>query len=289
MQISRRSFLHITGASLLSAGLFSDNLLHAAPAALEPVVGRVLAPVPVLMADGRVLRHLWPDSMVRIAGTAGDHYRLSGGKVLRRMVQPMLAYRPEAALVPEAMPAPVTVVAPVAPIRAWAALDAPLVARVGYGGVLLAVDALSDDTGMWYAVCEATAADTIIGWTPGHRWSAVATGKTPAVRDSQLLLDCTGYTVSLQSHGQTVARFPAAVGPDVVSGQWTIEQRSAGGMVAGQHGAAWRLGWLGGVLYGAHWHHDQGGPGDDEGWGVAPWAARWLYQRVTAGMQVVIR
>ncbi len=290
MQLTRRLFLQITGGSLLAGGLLPDQF-----PALDGLrlAGRALRHAPVLASPGSpvVMRCLWPDSVTVLEGVAEDWFRVRGGVVARRDLQPMPPYTPEAVRPPQTLPALMSVIAPVAPVRAWAAGDAPLVARIGYGGVAQVVDALPDEAGGWYALRdEAAPAEAVLGWTPAVRWS-----RPPALSDSPLAgddlalaLDRGRAEARLMRRGTILARFPAAFGPQQRTGQHRLADKHPCAVVGGQVGAGWVLGWPGGRLYGAHWHHDLGGPGVDAGWAVAPWAAQWLYASLRVGAAVIV-
>ncbi|MBN2470964.1 MAG: L,D-transpeptidase [Anaerolineae bacterium] len=287
MQMTRRLFLQVTGGGMLTGGLLPGGF-----PALErlPLAGRVLRQTPVCQGveSPVIMRNLWPDSTVPLEGAVGDWYRVRDGVVAKRDLQPMLPYDPAGVTVPDALPGVMTVVAPAAPVRAWAAGDAPLVARVGYGGAGLVLDALPDGESGWYAIRDETApGGAVLGWTPAARWSVP--GVAPVTRipeEARLVLDSRRAEARLMHDGRVLARFPAAVAPAQRAGQYRLTHKRPCGPVGKQVGASWLLDWPGGVLYGAHWHHDLGGPGLDEGWGVAPWAARWLYESLPVGTAI---
>ena len=128
-------------------------VVHSRPDDAAPVVGR-----------------LWPDVTTAIRESCDGWYAVEGGYVRRQDVQPMVAYAPGAGDVPALLPVWGQVIAPVMPIRAWASGRAPLVTRIGYGGVLFLRDTLVDDRGLrWYGVA-VDESDRLLGWTAAPGW-----------------------------------------------------------------------------------------------------------------------
>jgi len=294
VQLTRRAFLSLSGVTLLATALPVDGL-DVRSSLPEPVTGRALRAAAVRSAPAAaapVIRRLWPDSVTPLLGLDGDWYAVPGGYVHRHDLQPMLSAGAGESVQPSALPAWATVTAPVAPVRQWAAGGAPLVARVGHGGVLAVVDALPGDDGGWYAVSESLGVSSL-GWTPAARWSASAEpapARTGRVR--QLILDRAGAQILAREDGREVLRLPVAVPPEAQAGWFgpdavDLAHRPAA-LIGDYHGAAWVL--EGGSLriYGAYWHHRFGEAGQGPGWEVAPWAARWLYGWLPAGAPLVV-
>lgn len=278
--LTRRTFLSLSGATLLATALPVEGLDAPLP---EPVTGRALKAVVVRSApDGAapMVRHLWPDSTTPLLGLKGDWYAVPDGYVHRYDIQPMLSSAPGDMAHPAALPAWAVVVAAVAPVRRWASAAAPLVTRIGHGGVLAVVDALPGDDGGWYALSEHPDS-TPLGWTPATRWS-ICTEPEPArtTRARRLLLDRARAAIIAQEDGRDVLRLSAAVPPRMRAGRpgtggGLLRQPAA--RINPWYGAAWVLSGNGMLLYGVYWHHRFGETGEGPGWEVAPWAARWLY------------
>ncbi len=55
-----------------------------------------------------------------------------------------------------------------APVRSWAAADAPLIARASQGQTAFEVDRIETVSGAWIAVADS--AGSIIGWSPAGAW-----------------------------------------------------------------------------------------------------------------------
>lgn len=291
LALSRRIFLKVSGATLLAAALPFD--LPAPALGADEVVGRALRSAPVYpRRDGRapVIQHLWPDEVVPILGCSSGWYAVPGGFVRQTDVQLMLPYDPGKVVPAAALPAWLVVSAPVAPVRAWASGAAPLVTRVGYGGVLCAVDCLQDGRGaLWYAVAATTDGEPL-GWTPALRWSAVRVAGPPAVGGRRMRLDPTRAQLSAWEGQRRVLRAPTVVPQNVRHGAFRLTGRQPAlpDSVAGHYGAAWVLRGAEFALYGAHWHNAFGEPGPAPGWEVSPWVARWLFGWLPDGAEVEI-
>ncbi len=291
MTLSRRTFLKVSGATLLAAALPFD--LPAPASGADAIVGRALRSAPVYpRRDERVpvIRHLWPDEVTPILGRSEGWYAVPGGFTRQVDLQPMLPYDPARVAPAAALPAWLVVSAPVAPVRAWASGAAPLVTRVGYGGALCAVDRLQDgQDALWYAVATTRDGEPL-GWTPALRWSAVRVAGPPAVGGRALHLDPVRARLSAWEGQRRVLRAPTVVPQDVRHGTFRLTGRQPTwpGSVAGNHGAAWVLRGVGVALYGAHWHNAFGGPGPAPGWEVSPWVARWLFAWLPDGAEIEV-
>lgn len=281
LSISRRTFLALSGAvgaAAAAPGLFHTGARAAQGPLNAPVLGRALRAVPVRQypaADAPVLRHLWPDSVTPLRARQGAWFHLPEGWAAVTDLQPVAAYDPDAAAPVNALPAWLGVIAPLAVVRAWAAGEAPIVARVGYGGVLCAVDRLVDDAGrLWYGVAPAPDAPPL-GWTAAQMWAVADVAVAPAESGRTLRLDAARKQLSAWQDGRAVLRVPA-VAPAVPGSMGMITSRQPTTFDL-PVGAAWVLAGEGVVMYGAHWHHDFGRVNYGDAWQVAPWAARWLY------------
>ncbi len=237
-----------------------------------------------------MVRSLWPDSIVSIHGAAGDWYRVPGGFVLQSDLQPVLPYDPAASDFPGALPAWLAVVAPVAALRAWVAPNAPVVARVGYSGVMCAVDALHDDNGsLWYGVSHA-ADHGLIGWSPAVRWSSVDMhSRSAAAETKAILLNRAAGQVSAWQGRREMLRTPAVAPVEAQAGEFPLLAQHPGADIGGRCGVPWVLETADPVIYGVHWHNTFGCAGQVPGWEVSPWAARWLYEWASRHTVVYVR
>ncbi len=71
----------------------------------------------------------------------------------------------------------IEVVAPVAAVRQWCAPDAPLVTRIGHGGIVRVIDRLPGDT-LWYGIASETG--DLLGWSQAAHWKPVIIAQSPA-------------------------------------------------------------------------------------------------------------
>ncbi len=237
-----------------------------------------------------VVRRLWPDGVLALRERRGDWYVVESGFVRTVDVQPMLLYDPGQALPSSEFPAWVSVIAPVAPLRRWAAGGAPLVDRVGWGGVLCAVDRIDDGRDIWYAV-SACADGELLGWTPANRWTVVLDESPADGCQRSLALEADSSRVIAYQGGREVLRAPVTVPADYRPGTWPVLSRQPTGIVPGIQGAAWTITGAGGLVYGVHWHNDMGrgtrlAAG---GWELSPLVARWLYRWLPADATIEVR
>lgn len=271
--ISRRTFLGWCGAAALASTLPIDLGLPDAPQVVE---ARVLTAASLYRQPAvgtEVVGRLWPDSVLRVREAAGDWYATGAGYLRREDAQPML---PLAGVAPLVGCGWVCVNAPVAPLRAWAAADAPLVGRVGYGGVMAASDRLVG-IGDWLGVAPQPGSEPL-GWTSADRWAVVDVPPVPqaeAARRGLRLDRVAGIVLALEGEG-AVLRLPAAPPAGLEAGRYRLEGRAPSG-AALPPGAAWVLRAGPVRLYGAHWHNRFGRAGTGAGWEVHPALARWLY------------
>lgn len=280
LQLTRRAFLSLSGVTLLAAALPVEGLDGPLP---ELVIGRALKAAAVRSAPDAaapVVRRLWPDSTTSLLGREGNWYTVPEGYIHRYDIQPMLSQPSGILTKPAVLPVWATVVAAVAPVRRWASAAAPLVTRVGHGGVLAVVDALPGDDGGWYAISERPDSAPL-GWTPATRWGICAEPEPARTTQARrLLLDRACAAIIAQEDGRDVLRLPAAVPPGISAGRLGTDGgllRQPSARIGPWYGAAWALTGNSLLLYGAYWHHRFGEAGERAGWEVAPWAARWLY------------
>jgi hypothetical protein len=286
--ISRRQFLSIAGVSLLGlapkspfAAAFNFPIQHGRT--LDTLLVRKS---PSLQAD--VTKWLWADSVLDLLEIKGDWLRIADGYVARESVQPMLPYTPQAAFTRADAPFWAEVAAPVAAIHAWCAADAPLMARIGHGGVMRMVDALPD---AWYAV--ESDKGTRLGWTQAVFWQAVA-DDNPDVANARLEISVARQTLQVFDDQQQIMSAPISTGQALQSGEYTINQRQMGGTsydIANEvfQGVPYRLAFGGYELLGAYWHNQFGRTYAGPAVQMSPIAARWLYRQMREGSSVVIR
>ncbi len=272
--LTRRRFLQLAGISLLGSAV---GFASAAPAAAY--YGRALDAAPVYPrpdAASTPLAHLWPDSMTPIREAAAGWYRSDTGYIPRALLQP-IEHLPADIQIAPAPPFWAEVSAPVAALRSYCAPDAPLISRIGHGGVMQVVDSLPGAAD-WYGI--ATADGRFVGWTQALHWRPVDLRLHP-LRDLDLTLDSRQLTV--WQAGRAILQAPVALGGSLPEGCYAIARDLPAGPQAptGHHGAAWtmRIG-ADYALSGVYWHNRFGDVMPGPSVQVTPILARWLYQHL---------
>jgi hypothetical protein len=331
VELSRRQFLQFSGVALLASRF---DFLPPACGQLSTVEnqGRALAAAAVHRAPSSaapVVRTLWPDSIAALTGVRDGWYRTPDGWVQRDRLQPMTPYTPSETVPLPEMPFWAEVAAPAVPVRAWCAANAPLVTRIGHGGVAQVIDALpADQPGLaWYGLAGENG--DLLGWTPGVRWREVVVRHvSPApVNDHHR----TGQALSLQTQvvgapfwasassasdneftdrhltlstgtltgwegDAAVFTAPAAVGAALQPGTYRVRGRQPAitclDPTTGEtrHGVPWALDLGAGVtLAGAYWHNRFGAAVPGAALHVPPALAHWLYDWLNDGSTVIIK
>jgi len=284
--ISRRQFLQVAGISVygLSSAQMADVLglvLPASAVSQEAAFGRLLYPASVTDDLGIVISSLIPDTVVQIISSSAAAYTLNQGIVSRSAIQPMADFG-AASFVPD-IPCPVEVIAPAAAVRQWCEPSAPLISRVGHGGVLHMVDSLEVGGARWLGVASDSNAP-LMGWTEAVRWREAAS------RSEEFSL---ADTLHLNRHTQQLSVFDgdrllwgasAAVSQAMPAGTYPLDGRMVSSALpeAGLMGTPWIHNFSGYSLSGAYWHNQFG---LDAGRSVVgapiqlqPSAARWIYR-----------
>ena len=277
--LSRRHFLQFTGIAVSAHVLPSLTLPPAVPA-FETVYGRSLATTTVYTAphlDAPVLQLLWSDTISPIAATEGAWYRLRNGYVLRQHLQPMNTgvHYSEA---PAAPPFWAEVSGSIADVREWCAVDAPVVCRIGHGGVLHVVDYLPD----WYGVADTENGD-LLGWSRIGDWSPLQLeAASPSLT---LAVDSTLQQLSVHDSKHVLLTAPISTGYDLIPGVYPITDRNLSRSHQ-QTGIPYTLTFgADQQLIGAYWHNQFGQSVPGAAIQMTPALARWLYPRAA---QVII-
>jgi hypothetical protein len=252
MSLSRREFLQILGLAVagpttghITLGL--DGLLPTTH--LETVRGRVLKPKATTYGD-----KIWADTLVDIHGATSSHYQTTVGDLPITGVQPITPFA--AAQQPTPLPFDGQVIGPVGVVRAYCDPTAPLVTRIGHGGVMRVTDKMHySRTGDWYQVCDAQG-DTL-GWTQATHWAPV---RDIAVGTLHVMINRARHTLTFPDGTITRVNLPA----DLPCGQTSVHRVVIGGeqVASGDvvyHGVPHMLRFAGGpLLHGAYWHNDFG-------------------------------
>lgn len=290
--LTRRQFLALSGQIALAGGLLPGLEAVACMPRSGDLAGRVLRAATVYAhSDGqRAVTLLWPESTMPILDVVGTWYRVPEGYVAQADLQPMLPYGPEKAVIPGQFPAPVMVIAPSAPVWRWASGEAPIMTRVGYGGVLMADDWLADVHGVWYRVGFVMDGVQNTGWTLADRWTALPYAPEPAQAGADWLLrfDRKRRSLTVMQDGRRMAAFAVAVPDDTGACRGQVVERTLCGTVAEHPGTGWIVAWDGGMVYGAYWYNATAQERSPVGWGLMPLAARWVYEMVPVGASVEV-
>jgi len=285
--ISRRQFLSLAGVTLL--GSASKSVLGN-DVGIPEYYGRALRVLSVHDAphlQAPVVQYLWPDSALQLLEWNGEWLRIPEGFVEQALVQPMLPYKPQVGFTQPNLPQWLEVAAPIAPVHAWCAANAPLVTRIGHGGVLKAVDALP--TG-WYAVesCE----NKLLGWTQAIFWQPIPEDSLD-FPNAHFEISLSKHSLDVFDENRQVLSTPVATGQGLESGVYLVKQRQFGGLqqvIEGKtmHGVPWRIVFGDYQITGAYWHNTFGRFIDGKDVQVSPLIGRWLYRQMQEGSTIVV-
>lgn len=211
----------------------------------------------------------------------GDWYRVEGGYTPRTMLQPLHAPAQRSEMAANA-PFWGEVSGAVAVVRQWCAADAPLVTRIGHGGVMHISDRLTVGEIDWYGVAESAGGERV-GWTQAANWSLAETDAAlPALT---LRVDARALQLDVLEQDELLLSAPVSVGQNLSTGRYPLVERQMAIRSYEHMGAAWALSFGDGVkLAGAYWHNRFGMIGkqmENEATAleVTPFLARWLYPR----------
>jgi len=253
------------------------QLFHIVPPIPVTHMGRALAATPVLRSPNTaVIAHLWPDSVVPIqASTTDGWYKLAEGYVLKSALQPMaLAETPPQVEQPTFW---AEVTAPAAAVRQFCAVDAPLVTRIGHGGVAQVIDLLPGEPS-WYGVADENGA--LLGWTQTVHWRRVEDIHDAA--PYHLEIDQQRQILTIYQNQIAGLRAPISIGKPLTPGIYPLQRGSMGsGISENFHGVPWQIHIGGGYnLNGVYWHNQFGSAMPGSAVQVTPILARWLYQSI---------
>ncbi len=162
-------------------------------------------------------------------------------------------------------------------VRAFCAASAPVVGRVGHGGVLRVIDYLPGDGIDWYGVADTEDGD-LLGWTTAANWSrAQAEMAAPSLT---LDIDRAAQRLTVRDGDHALLTAPISTGRDLPAGTYPITERQVTLAQPDHHGAPWVLRFGKGFdLSGVYWHNRFGAPTPGAAVQVTPTLARWLYPR----------
>ncbi len=278
-RLSRRQFLQFSGIAVLGQALGFDI-----PESSH--FGRAFAATPIYHTpDGKVSRHLWPDSVTPLLSATESWYQVAAGYVKRTDLQP-ITYDPtgqQPALIQPNTWA--TVNAPSASIRAWCAADAPLVTHIGHGGVLMITDYLPGDPA-WYGV--GYSAGEIIGWSQAVQWRQAKLQANPT---NPLDIVVKQRVMTIYADGKAIAQTSVATSASTLpGGSYQITPGLPGSPQAGYQGTPWLLYWGNQfTLSGVYWHNRFGSVVNGPTIQTTPIMAQWLYTHLSPNSRLIIR
>jgi hypothetical protein len=290
--LSRREFLKSSGIALL-AGAANHLPLVLPPQEIDFVYGRALAALPVYHSPSLAVaskKYLWPDSVVPIVDTMSGWYRLDDGYAKTSGIQPMVLPTETTSTPP--LPFWAEVGGAVAAVRRWCAADAPLIARIGHGGVAQVVDQLSGNYEQWYAL---VGDEGFLGWSPSAPWKPLDESMPDAITGEVYVSTSVGQ-LEFVDNERTVLRAPVSFGTSLTPGTYTVRQRKRSVIfqmenTSDGYGVPWSMDFGSYSLAGAYWHNEfgaqKGTPGSSVQ--VTPPVARWLYDRLPEGAPIMVR
>jgi hypothetical protein len=231
--------------------------------------------------------YLWPDTIVEIYDRYNNWYQIRDGFVSHFSLQPMKTPTFIRTNGQPRIPFWAEVAAPAVSVRQWCAADAPLVSRIGHGGIAKVVDHLpSERHGVaWYRLDLGEGAP--LGWTQADFWRTTSAEHWP-VEDPFLQIDLRSQVMTVFSGCEPVLQAFVSLGTALATGTYPITGRQISGNpvnVAGQdralYGVPWRVGFGGGhEIVGAYWHNRFGEAMPGPAVQVTPLLASWLYSRL---------
>jgi hypothetical protein len=282
--LSRRQFLQLTGIAILSTTIDLPSLPAPLAAHGRTLTAAQVRPRPDYNAVAT--RHLWPDTVLPITEHSGAWYRTSEGYVERTHIQPIVLadFPPSSQAMPQS-PFWAEVVAPVTTIREWCAADAPLITRVGHGGVMRIIDQLPGNP-MWYGV--ANEHGNPLGWTQAPGWQPVHLSDTQM--QLEIAIDQQRQQMSVTSGGVPLVRAAVSTGRPIAPGSYSATRGDVAGIrQSDYYGASWPL-FFGdsGIITGVYWHNQFGAPNPGPAVQVPVYLARWLYDTCADGSIVSV-
>jgi hypothetical protein len=286
---SRREFLKISGIVLAGSQLISLPFGFTTTAGLPQ--GRALDALPVYKLSSKkaeISHYLWPDSVISLIETYQDWYQVPGGYVERERVQPITLHNPsdDVHIPHESFWG--EVISPVAAIRTFCSPDAPLVTRIGHGGVAQVVDYLP---GHWYGL--ATESGEWLGWSSAKHWQPIQMNVTKS-GEHHLEINLRSQSLTAWEDGESILSAPCSTDQSLKPGHYTIwTQKPGGGQLNTPNSSEHHQGipWLTQfsdqyTLAGAYWHNRFGRPTPGTAIQVTPLLAQWLYSWLNDHSQI---
>ncbi|MEO1667271.1 MAG: SH3 domain-containing protein [Chloroflexota bacterium] len=294
MSISRREFLQAFGISAASASLFGISVPGLElPTAPQVVQGRVLhnTHMAVRSSPSR-LRRVWADTIISIEefnnGLESEWYRVQDGGIPRVDVQPMQPYTPQATL-PTKLPVDAEVAGAVGIIREYADANAPLIDRIGHGGVMTVLDMIENRHGAWYSVAEN---DDILGWTQAIHWRTLPdVSHTPNHR-LKVRISRADSTLSVLTRDNPLFTTTISLPQHIMPGEHTITRKlrgTVGHRAKVYRGLPYEFALSGApTMQAVYWHNAFGSGAPSPHIEMNTLTGKWLYENINHKQNVII-
>ncbi|MBZ0285071.1 MAG: hypothetical protein K8L97_30325 [Anaerolineae bacterium] len=275
---SRRSFLKLSGIALSATAL---QPLHPLLRVEEQPQyrGRALTALSVYQTpsvDAPLVTYRWPDSIVPILEEHQNWYRIEDGYVPRAGLQPMMPISPDLNITIPDEPFWAEVIGPVAIVRQHCAANAPLVTRIGHGGVAQIIDRLPDTPSDWYALADSDG--QLLGWSQSAVWQPIQSEAVPAA-ERILHIDTQTRQMTAFEDNTAILQAPVSLSGAIATGIHNWQNQQIGGLQSeAYHGVPWvtRFG-ADYTITGVYWHNRFGESVPGPTVQVTPLLARWLY------------
>jgi hypothetical protein len=287
-QITRRSFLKVIGVA--AVGIPFQAVFSKLPD--DPAHGRALVAAPVYASLNPVIKpvsYLWPDSLVTISGMFDGWYQIEQGYVQQHTIQPMTPYQPERSIEPPSDSFWAGVAGPAVSIRQYCGADAPLVTRIGHGGVCQVVDFLPGEPNGWYRVANENGQP--LGWSQAVFWRPVEFEPMPG-SNVILVIDQRACRITIFENERLLFSAPYARGGSILPGVYELYARHIGGVQIDAPVTYQGVPWVTvfGDAYsiaGVYWHNRFGQPVTGPAVQVSPLVAQWIYGTLGGGKIIV--
>ncbi|PJF40360.1 MAG: hypothetical protein CUN54_05520 [Phototrophicales bacterium] len=288
--MTRRQFLQFSSVALLSTYLPEHLLTTSPPNVAEDglLAGRTFKSTSVYSfprETSDMVEQLWPDSVHPIIGQTEHWYHIPQGYVPRRTLQPML--QTTSSEIPDSHTPPfwAEVATPVAPIYQWCSVEAPLITRIGHGGIMRVVDRIVN-TNRWYGLAEADG--QFLGWAQALHWQRVTSRQsTQPVADYEIAIDVGRQQLNLLRNQELILQAAISTSPLIVPGRFTIAEQITGGTRLNinqdtYHGVPSVITLNNGQqMTGVYWHNAFGQPVDGPAIQLPYFLASWLANLAT--------
>ncbi|MFP4323078.1 MAG: twin-arginine translocation signal domain-containing protein [Anaerolineales bacterium] len=282
MNLSRRDFFKLSGAALTTLGLSQfDTLPGTAQAALPSARVRILQMTHTRAmpdATSSAIARLLPDTVHALHGISGAWAQLADGYyVPLAHLQPMVTRNAAPSGVGWAQ-----VGAPFAGVRAYAAPDAPLLARLGHGAILAPDAVLKDAQGVAW---QRAALNGQTGWVQSAHLQAVPAYEKAAPGYARLV----DNQLQVWQGARAIGAFALVQRAQILRpGRHIVTARQPGADLPNVPAAPWMLTTESGLhLSGVYWNA-AALPAPQNWLGLSVVSAEWVYAALGPGSRIDI-